>query len=164
MQGGDAKSIFAKALIKNVGANLIQAPQQQYLAPVQDHGVNAKEVVILNEHGIDGAIQNTEGDELSRVDSPPMTERSTFMGAGLQETEDTAAQLLLNQGGDQEAKTATAPPMAIETATATAAASEINNDASPMLVPREIQSPSMADQPPTMGTDMNDSLPDQSQQ
>ena len=86
------------------------------------------------------------------------------MGAGLQETEDTAAQLLLNQGGDQEAKTATAPPMAIETATATAAASEINNDASPMLVPREIQSPSMADQPPTMGTDMNDSLPDQSQQ
>ena len=56
MQGGDAKSIFAKALMKNVGANLIQAPQQQYLAPVQDHGVNAKEVVILNEHGIDGAI------------------------------------------------------------------------------------------------------------
>ena len=86
------------------------------------------------------------------------------MGAGLQETEDTAAQLLLNQGGDQEVKTATAPPLAIETATATAAASEIDNDTSPMLVPREIQSPSMADQPPTMGTDMNDSLPDQSQQ
>ena len=56
MQGGETKSIFTKALIKNVGANIIQAQQQQYLAPVQDDGANAKEVVILNVDGINGAI------------------------------------------------------------------------------------------------------------
>lgn len=34
-------------------------------------------------------IKSPEG-ELSRVDSPPITERSNFMGMGAQETEDTA--------------------------------------------------------------------------
>ena len=75
------------------------------MAPLQEHhhlvGGGAKEVVILHEHGVDGAIKSPEGDELSRVDSPPMTERSNFMGTGPQETYDTAQLLLNNQGGDQ---------------------------------------------------------------
>ena len=40
---------------------------------------------------------NTPDGELSRVDSPPMTDRSNFVGTAPEENEDT--QLLLNQGG-----------------------------------------------------------------
>ena len=84
MQGGEAKSIFTKPINNNnnLGGNTHQ--KQQYMAPMQEHhhATKSKEVMIMHEHGIDAGIKSPDGQELSRVDSPPMTERSNFMGAG----------------------------------------------------------------------------------
>ena len=131
------------------------------MAPLQDHhhqhhvGGSAKEVVILRDHGVDGAIKSPEGDELSRVDSPPMTERSNFMGTGPQETYDTAQLLLNNQGGDQAMAVVTTAgsnqsnPSTSMTVPVVSSSKIVvaSTETGEYLTPREIQSPSMADQP-----------------